>query len=569
MKNFMIVLTLLATLSCSKVNFSSQQSSDDPTPPVSTTSTTGYVPQGTDIKCDVYLNNHLQSLQITLPGTNPTVTATCTPGAITYTWSVTKDNAVVAVNGLVGATSSPDLTSLGAGTYRIVLTGTATNYGTYTNSSSPLLVTITNGTTPPVQTVSCSPRLNGGMTAVTLTPGAGNPTVAANCNPADASCQWTVSVGGGTVMIPGLSGCSATPDFSAQNPGVYSISLTATKSGYNTYLTSSPMTVTIPPKTAKNVTTTKTVTAQDNQLDVTLVIDDSNSMLADNQKLAARLQNFVNDLTAAGFDWQMCATVTRAQQLTANDPNLYWGASRFWIGVGGTTPWILKKGTANVNKIFADTIQDIGAGWLGSDDERGIKAAWWHLWNGDVNYADPSGCYRREAGLATIIISDEDERSIGGDWSQYYYPGEYKDLEEDDLPIHYYGLIREVFGPQKRFSVNSIIVRPGDNACMAAQDAAGSKSHYGYKYNELALMAGGSSGSICDADYAVNLKTFKDRIVQEMGSLPLECAPVDGKVTVTLTPNMNVTTRVEGSTLYFTPKIPAGTTIKADYQCPL
>ncbi len=568
MKNFMIVLTLLASLSCSKVNFSSSQSSDEHVDTV-TTSTVPPTPLGTNIKCDVYLNNHLQSLQITLPGTNPTVTASCTPSAVTLTWSVTKDNAVVAVNGLSGASSSPDLVSLGAGTYRITLTASAQGYGNYTNSSAPLLVTLTASTPTPTPAISCGPRMNGSLTSITLPPGATAPSVAANCTPADVSCNWAVTLNNVPDTVPGLSGCMATPDFSNKAPGTYNLYLTANKSGYTTYTTTNPMMVTIPPKNTKSVTTTKTVTVQDNQLDVQLVIDDSNSMLADNQKLGAKLQNFVSDLTAAGFDWQMCATVTRAQQISANDPSLYWGASRYWVGTSGSTPWILKAGTPNIGKVFADTIVDIGAGWAGSDDERGIKAAWWHLWNGDVNYENPSGCYRREAGLATIIISDEDERSIGGDWTQSYYANEWKPLEEDDLPIHYYSLIREIFGNTKRFSVNSIIVRPGDTTCMAAQDASGSKSHYGYKYNELALMAGGQSGSICDADYSVNLKNFKDRIVKEMASLPLECAPSNGKVTVTLTPNMAVTTRVEGTTLYFTPKIPAGTTIKADYECPL
>lgn len=563
MKNFMIVLTLLASLSCSKVNFSSQQSGggDDggKVPPLSNS-----------IKCDVYLNDHLQSLSITLPGANPTVTATCTPADVTYTWSATKDGNTISVTGLQGAKSNPNLTGLGAGTYRLTLKASATNHVDYTNSSSPLVVTISNATTTPPQNVTCAPRMNGSLTSITLPPGSANPNVAANCQPADASCLWTVTLNGAAVTIPSLSGCMATPDFSAQAAGTYSIYLTANRTNYNTYTTNQPMTVTIPAKTTRNVTTTKTVTVQDNQLDVQLIIDDSKSMLADNQKLAARLQGFVSGLSSAGFDWQMCATVTRAQQISSSDPNLYWGASRYWVGVGGATPWILKAGTANISKIFQDTILDIGAGWIGTDDERAIKAAWWHLWNGDINYpTEASGCYRKDAGLVTLIISDEDERSIGGDWTQQYYVGEYKPLEEDDQPIHYYSLVREIFGSTKRFNVSSIIVRPGDTACMAAQDAEGSKSHYGYKYNELSLMASGSVGSICDADYSANLTRFKDQIVKDMGSLPLECAPVGGLVEVTITPSMAVTTRVEGTTLYFNPKVPAGSTIKATYQCPL
>ena len=138
--------------------------------------------------------------------------------------------------------------------------------------------------------------------------------------------------------------------------------LTANRPDYNTYTTNQPMTVVIPKKTTRSVSTKKDVTLQDNQLDVILIVDDSNSMLSDNQKLAEKLQGFVNDLSASGFDWQMCVTVTRAQQITSSDPNLYWGASRNWVGLSSTTPWILKSGAGDLKSIFTNTINQIGAG---------------------------------------------------------------------------------------------------------------------------------------------------------------------------------------------------------------
>jgi len=315
-------------------------------------------------------------------------------------------------------------------------------------------------------------------------------------------------------------------------------------------------------------TTRKSVGPQDNQLDITLIIDDSNSMLLDNQKLATRLQGFVNDLSSAGLDWQMCVTLTNAQQLTSGNPTLYWGASRNWVGLGGQAPYILKSGTANIYQIFQDTINQIGAGWAGTDDERAIKAAWWHLWNGDPKSADSSGCYRKDAGLAVLIVSDEDERSIGGDISQQYYSGEYKALDSDDQPQNYLNYVRQVFGTSKRFTVNSIIVKPGDSSCMAQQDAAGSKSHYGKLYNQLSTLTGGGVGSICSSDFSTPLKYFKDQISKGMSSLPLNCTPV-GTVKTTYSPNFSTTTHVENNVLYFSPNVPVGYTIQAQYQCPI
>lgn len=557
-----IWVTPLFLLACAKVAFDSKvASTPNPTNPTVT-------PQTRTIQCDLKLNDTLQSVTLPSTGPNPKVTALCNPANVTYAWTVKKSNAVVSVPGLSGHTSTPDFVSVGPGTYQIFLVASLNGWNSYNNNAAPLTVTINE---PPIVTPAlvCDPKLNGNQTLVIYQNASANPTYAANCNPsAMTSCSWSVMHNGMPVTIPGISGCSGTGDFSAAAPGDYLMYLTATRSGYTSYVATNPLTVRVPTGNSRPVTTTHTVTAQDNQLDILLVVDDSNSMLPDNQHLASKLQGFVNDLSSAGFDWQMCVTVTRAQQLTAGDPTLYWGASRYWSGVTGPKPYILKPTQANTYQVFQNTINAIGAGWAGTDDERGIKAAWWHVYNGDPAYPDASGCYRANAGFATIVISDEDERSVGGDPSQVYYPGELRPLEPDDEPQTFVNYVKQVFGMQKRFAVNSIIVRPGDVSCMATQDAAGSKSHYGFKYQELSNLTGGYTGSICQADYSQNLRYFRDQIVREMASLPLECQPLPNTLTVTITPGFSTTTRVENGVLYFDPKVPVGQTITASYRCP-
>ena len=124
-----------------------------------------------------------------------------------------------------------------------------------------------------------------------------------------------------------------------------------------------------------------------------------------------------------------------------------------------------------------------------------------------------------------------------------------------------------MFGLNKRFTVNSIIVRPDEAACLAAQDAEGSKAHYGRKYQELSVATGGGIGSICDGDYSGQLKYFKNQIIKDMASLPLECTPVEGSLKVNIEPAFTSNYRVEQTNLVFNPKIPAGHKIKAEYQC--
>ncbi len=313
----------------------------------------------------------------------------------------------------------------------------------------------------------------------------------------------------------------------------------------------------------------KMVAPQSYKLDVILVVDDSNSMLPDNQKLAAKLAGFVSKLQSSNVDWQMCATVTRAIPVTSTQNA--WGASIYWQ-TNAASPstalgMVLKKGTANLSTIFAQTINYINAGWVGSDDERAIKAAYRHVYNGDLRYSN-NGCYRPDSAVAYIIISDEDERSIAGDASQQVYAGELKPLEEEDKGSVFVSFFRDTFGATRRFTVNSIIVKPGDSACKSSQDSGGAKSHYGFKYAELSNLTGGGIGSICDADFSTNMNLFFDRIQDSLSSVPLECAPYNGNITVAITPTAGaVQSRIEGMNLVFDTPIPSGRTIDLRYQC--
>lgn len=310
-----------------------------------------------------------------------------------------------------------------------------------------------------------------------------------------------------------------------------------------------------------------TVQDKSQKLDIILVVDDSNSMLSDNQKLASRLTPFVNRLKNS-VNWQMCVTTTRALSVNGN---YTWGASIFWqnyTAPAGTPGYILKPSTtSDLSTVFSSTINYIGAGWVNSDDERAIKSAYHHVYNGDYHYSS-SGCYRSDAAIAFIIISDEDERSIGGDASQKYYQSETLDLENEDKPQVFVDYVKQTFGNDKRFTVNSIIVKPGDNTCMATQDGEGSKSHFGARYAELSNLTGGGISSICEADFSTNLNMFYSQITNSLSSVPLECAPVDGNIAVVITPSAgSITSKVQGTSLVFSSPVPAGYTVDLKYKC--
>ncbi len=525
------------------------------------------------IACSPILSNGQTSTTITTGDANPGVIANCNPSSVTYSWTVTKSGSPVTINGLTGASSVADFQAAGVGTYLINLDATASGYTTY-HSSSPLTVVVQVVTPPVVPNVVCGPRVNGGTAPFTLS--TANPTITANCNPSNVSYVWTTTLNGTTVSIAGLSGSSSTPNFLALNPGTYLVYLTASVSGYNTFTATNPLSITVPqPITGRDVNENFTVSVSNNKLDVVLVVDDSYSMVNDATRLAGKLQGFVNNLQTLNYDWQMCLTTTHALSLVVGGPT-YWGASVAWSGIGGSTPWILKMGTASLNSIFTSTVSNLGYGFPMSDDERAIKALHWHLYNGEPGVAGTSGCYRSGAGLAVIIISDEDERSIGGDATQIANPNEtVLALESDDLPQGYVDYVHQLLGAQQRLTVNSIIVRPGDQACKSAQDHEPDPfnglmypSHYGVNYAQLSQLTSGYSGSICDSDYSANLQYYQQQVVRSQNSFPLQCNPLSNAVTELLSPSgFQVTYSVDQTRLISSPAIPAGYTLNLQYRC--
>ncbi len=294
-------------------------------------------------------------------------------------------------------------------------------------------------------------------------------------------------------------------------------------------------------------TTSVTVPSGSNKVDILLILDDSESMLPDNLKLAERLNGFVTDLKNINIDWNMCVTTT--------DTAFYQGRPLQWTGINKI---VIDKSTPELNKVFQQTIFDLSPKeddpfTIGSNDERGIKAAI-QSFNNNSNSA--YHCYRDGAAIAYIIISDEDERSVGG--NKNLSNDQFFSLENDDFPT----ALLSVLGDSKRVSANSIVVK--DKTCKAKQDSAGSPSHIGTKYIELSKLTNGYTGSICDRNYSKNLNYFKSGISNSMSKINLECNP-HGTPTVTLPSGFSY--KVSGSEITFTPVLPQGTQVTIKYKC--
>lgn len=318
------------------------------------------------------------------------------------------------------------------------------------------------------------------------------------------------------------------------------------------------------PNQGKLVTSSQTVAYGNKDVDFLLVLDDSNSMLPELTKLSQKLSGFVSSLEAGNINWQMCLTTTRG---ISSPSGPTYGASLPWANYlpSNSNTRVLKKGTPNLNSIFTSTIQNLSIGGGLSGDERGSKAFVDHLRDKSNN-----NCYRAQAALSVILISDEDIRSIGGDLSKVKANDAstvYQALENDDLPATSASEVKRLLGESIPFTFNSIIVKPNDLACEADQDKDTSPSHPGYLYQELSLLTEGGVGSICEEDYSTNLNSFKDKIINSLSQLSLECSPIDAKIQVTINGKKYSNYKLADNVLKFDYSIPEGTQIELNYRC--
>lgn len=269
-------------------------------------------------------------------------------------------------------------------------------------------------------------------------------------------------------------------------------------------------------------------------VDIMLVIDNSQSMESDSLELASRMTDFVRELKQRGIDWQLCLTTTDVDDST----NTY-----AWK-VGKTTKYQLKKNDLEGKTdreavdIFTNSIRALFK-VTGSGDERGVAALYRHAAS---KASRDQACYRKDAVLSTIVLSDEDERSYGGNRayfdskeSQPHGPSAvFNKLEKEDLPSVYVDKIQSL--GIRNLIAHSIIT---DSVSCRDQQRANygkdgvSVGHIGTVYKELSRLTDGHVGSICDANYSRHLLDFADAIDTSFNSILLSCAPQSSSLAVT------------------------------------
>lgn len=328
-----------------------------------------------------------------------------------------------------------------------------------------------------------------------------------------------------------------------------------------------------------------TAPATPKKVDIILVDDNSTSMQTEQQNLATRFSTFIDTLNTnlgGQLDWQLGVITTDMSY----DGPLGGGNLVELKGLSGQ--YVANRGTPNVTQVFQRTIQiendsivpnsgDLAGSMynspyycknsggatpcFGSGDERGIYAAL------SAVKKNQNGWIRSDSNLAVIILSDEDERSSGGqDYGSSLEAGH-------DFPADLINTVSTQFGTQKKLTVHSIIIKPGDQSCFNSQKSqmtGGGTGSYGATYQQLSQLTGGVIGSVCASDYGSQLSQIGTQIQgNSTASLLLKCLPQNNDVTVNVVApqGLAINPVVSGMTLSFNPALPEGTSIRLRYTC--
>lgn len=311
-------------------------------------------------------------------------------------------------------------------------------------------------------------------------------------------------------------------------------------------------------------------------VDILIVDDNSGSMSTQQRYMAERFPTFISSLGA--LDYHIAITTTDVSASPNNGPKAANGNGALQDGKFiqfGNGSAVLTRDTPNKETLFASTVKrpetlaceqnDFQYAYCPSPDERGIYAA--HL---AVERKDPS-FFRPAAHFALVILADEDERSTRQNSTVVaQYP-----TEEKDIPDNLVKAVKQHLGAQKTFSAHSVIVKPGDQACLESQTEVYPSGRRvsgfeGIFYARLSNLTGGHIGSICASDYGTELGQIGYNIKDHLNSIQLVCAPIDNKVDVIVTPQpAGLITNFDPSTntVKFNQTLPPNTNVHLTYDC--
>ncbi|QRK08015.1 choice-of-anchor D domain-containing protein [Archangium violaceum] len=262
----------------------------------------------------------------------------------------------------------------------------------------------------------------------------------------------------------------------------------------------------------KNEQTDQFIQQSQAKVDVLFVVDNSGSMMDEQQDLGSNFSAFLTHAAAAGVDYHIAVTTTGLERSSGGWSVCPGGAEggengRFFP-VDGSSPRIISPTTPAADVVFARNTSVGVCHW----NEQGLEAMYRALADPLVyNMDDPrspqpmdgnAGFLRDDAKLAIIAVTDEEDFS--------------------PQPVSFYeSFLLGLKGQDRSKVLFSAIAGPSDlSSCPRA-------SSFGSRYIQLAQNTGGVVESICTANWAASLERISENAFGPNRSFPLSDKPSD------------------------------------------
>lgn len=282
------------------------------------------------------------------------------------------------------------------------------------------------------------------------------------------------------------------------------------------------------------------------KVDILFIDDNSSSMDPVQSSLGDRFSTFSAAMT--GIDWTAGITTTDCSA----GPYGICGSLVPMAGIGSN---ILLPTTPSLNTVFRNTIvrpETVGC-LVRADCPSGDSTPLRALLNAmQKSSTVNAGFFRPGATLAVVILTNADENNVAPTASSI-------------TPANVNNQFRALWGFTKVFTVYTIAVLNGDNACLTQQQAGGLAAFGTYPIS-LAAQTGGFSQSICSPNYAPVLQAIGDDLQGTPNVIKLSRLPKAGTLKITLTPSSTIGWTLTGDTITFNSPLPTGTLISADYD---
>jgi len=218
--------------------------------------------------------------------------------------------------------------------------------------------------------------------------------------------------------------------------------------------------------------------AANNKVDILWVIDDSNSMEAEQDLLGQGFSAFADAMEQSNTDFQLGVVSTSFDET---------GGGGELIG----DPPYLTNADTDYQQAFVDRAQ-IGTG--GSDKEKGLEAATFALGPTMVYGGPNDGFLRPDGQLLVVFVSDEEDCSDRGALGNQ--PSDDCYIQSDKLaPVEYYITdLRELKEDRNDINVGAI-VGLSSSECDEVEAP-------GDRYAEVAVTMGGLVADLCSTDWS-------------------------------------------------------------------